>query len=46
VLIGDFNCVDDIQEKSQNKSHPRPSQIVKIALKEMIAGTLQTSGKS
>jgi hypothetical protein len=37
VLIGDFNCLDG-EERSQNKSHSHPSQIVNVALKEMIAG--------
>jgi hypothetical protein len=35
VLIGDFNCLDG-EERSQNKSHSHPSQIVNVALKEMM----------
>jgi len=38
VLIGEFNCVDDIQDRSQNKSHSHPSQIVNIALKDSDPG--------
>jgi exonuclease III len=39
VLVGDLNCVDDvIQDRSQTKSNSRPSQIISIAWKEMIAG--------
>jgi hypothetical protein len=34
-----LNCVDDvIQDRSQTKSNSRPSQIISIAWKEMIAG--------
>ncbi|KAI9550784.1 hypothetical protein GHT06_007138 [Daphnia sinensis] len=38
VLIGDFNCVDDIQDRKQTKSQSCPSKIINLALKEMIEG--------
>ncbi|KZS08465.1 Uncharacterized protein APZ42_027533 [Daphnia magna] len=38
VLIGDFNCVDDIEDRKQTKSQSYPSKIINLALKEMIEG--------
>ncbi|KZS09728.1 Uncharacterized protein APZ42_025979 [Daphnia magna] len=38
VLIGDFNCVDDIQDRKQTISQYCPSKVINLALKEMIEG--------
>ncbi|KZR96465.1 Uncharacterized protein APZ42_009177, partial [Daphnia magna] len=38
VLMGDFNCVDDIQDRANTQSLPIPSNVVSYALKEMVTG--------
>ncbi|XP_045034562.1 uncharacterized protein LOC116930487 [Daphnia magna] len=38
VLMGDFNCVDDIQDKASSDSFTSQSNIASYALKEMVTG--------
>ncbi|KAI9550800.1 hypothetical protein GHT06_007251 [Daphnia sinensis] len=38
VLMGDFNCVDNIQDRANIQSLPVPSSVVSYALKEMVTG--------
>ncbi|KZS02577.1 Uncharacterized protein APZ42_000330, partial [Daphnia magna] len=38
VLMGDFNCVDDIQDKACSDSFSSQSNIISYALKEMVTG--------
>ncbi|KZS00285.1 Uncharacterized protein APZ42_003474, partial [Daphnia magna] len=38
VLMGDFNCVDDIQDRANTQSLPIPSNVVSYALMEMVTG--------
>ncbi|KAK4045625.1 hypothetical protein OUZ56_033312 [Daphnia magna] len=38
VLMGDFNCVDDMQDRANTQSLPIPSSVVSYALKEMVTG--------
>ena len=38
VLIGDFNYVDDIQDKSKTQSLPVKPNVINDAVKEMVTG--------
>jgi endonuclease/exonuclease/phosphatase family metal-dependent hydrolase len=38
VLMGDFNCVDDIHDRAETQSFPVSCYVFNYALKEMVTG--------